>query len=232
MDSALPPTADQSESNGARRQIGERGAPAGRTPWHRRLAFWRAVAGMAAAVALASVVVMVETSADLTTRSAAFHRRLAHISGRLAQARARLRDEDRELLAMHREAVVRDTLNAILSEPDAQLIQLTGESVGSAASGIVVASRIAGRAVVEVSGLPPLDERREYALWLRPMKGNPMKAAEFRVDEKGRAALKAAPPTDNAAITDAFVTVEAQPSPALPGGPVALRGRRQKTAGG
>lgn len=198
-------------------------APARVAPWRRRVTFWRAVAGMAAALAMGALIATIETNSDLVSRGAAFHRRLAQMSRQVAVMRTRLRNEDRELLAMRRAAAARDNLNAILAEPDAALMRLAPVSRDSAATGLAVISGKGRRAVIEVAGLPALGSAQSYALWWTPRKGKPIKAAEFRVGKEGRAAIPAMPPADAAAIAGALVTLETDPSPAAPSGPIELK---------
>jgi hypothetical protein len=223
VDIAVPASMDQGESKGVGRRMGGGDTPAGAVPWHRRVTFWRAVAGMAAALALGSLIATVETSSDLVSRSAAFHRRLTLMSRHLAELRMRLRNKDRELLAMRREALARDTLNEILAEPDAALIRLAAASQGSTAAGLVLTSGKARRGVIEVAGLPALGAGQSYALWWTIRKGSPLKAAEFHVGKDGRASLPVTPPPDGAAVAGAFVTAETDPSPDAPTGPIELK---------
>jgi hypothetical protein len=213
---------DASESQSSSRRP-DAGAQAHRAPWYRRIALWRAIAGMALALALASLAAMVETSSDLSLRSAAFHRRLSQMTSRMARMRARLEYEDRELLAMRGEIVARDTLNAILSQPDAALIRLKAQSRDSAATGIVVISGKTRRAVLEVAGLPPLAAGQCYALWWTPQKGDPVKAVQFFIGNDGRASVQAQPPPGDEAVAAAFVTAEPDPAPAIPSGAIKLK---------
>jgi hypothetical protein len=212
--------ADESKSPSRRTGSDAHTRPA---PWYRRVAFWRAVAGMALALALASLAVMVETTSDLSSRSAIFHRRLTQMSARIARMRIRLENEDRELLAMRRETAARDTLNAILSQPDAAVIRLEAASKDSTATGLVVVSGKTRRAVLEVAGLPPLGAARCYVLWWTPQKGNPAKAAQFPIGNDGRASVQAQPPPGDDAVAIAFVTAEPDPAPAAPSGAIELK---------
>lgn len=197
-----------------------RGAPA--PPTQRRLAFWRAVAGMGLAFALACAIVAMEFGAELSHRSQHYRNRISSLSSRLKAMRGEVETADRELAEMRTAVVTRDELNKILAAPDVRLIRLipadhehpAGTS-NSASRGLIVTSRHLGRAVFEVAGLTPLAADQRYTLWWMVDKHGAFKAAQFVTSSDGRATVAAAMPAEKAAIEECIVT--AGPAAGMPG---------------
>src|ERR1700730_4896529 len=112
------------------------GTPPRAAGWYRRVGFWRALAGMALALALACAIVALETSSELTHRSASYHRRLVQLVARIKQMRGEMATADRRIAGMRNEAAVRERLGHILAAPDTRLIRL-GAPRASGPSGLV-----------------------------------------------------------------------------------------------
>jgi hypothetical protein len=191
-------------------------------PAQRRLAFWRAVAGMGLAFALACAIVALEFGAELSHRSQHYRNRISALSSRLKAMRGEVANADRELAEMRTAVVTRDELNRILAAPDVRLIRLipaehehpTG-TAGNAPRGLIVTSRRLGRAVFEVAGLTPLAAAQRYTLWWMIEKHGAVQAAQFMTVGDGRATVAAAMPAEKAAIEDCIVT--AGPVAGVPG---------------
>jgi len=199
------------------------GAPPARAAkWYRRVAFWRALAGMALALAMACAVVALETSSELTYRSASYHRRLAQLVGRIKQMRGQMATADRQIAGLRSEAAARDRLGHILAAPDTRLIRLGAPRSGGP-SGLVVISRSLTSAVCEVSNLPPAAVGNSYMLWWTVERRGPIKAAQFQTAADGSATVIAQlrGGDDPAA---AIVTVQPDATADKPGGAVKLKG--------
>src|SRR5437588_12985418 len=84
-------------------------------PWYRRVSFWRAVAGMAVALALGCAAVALEVASELSSSSRTYHRRLDLLGSRVSQMRAHIASIERQLSAVRAENVTRNKMNHILS---------------------------------------------------------------------------------------------------------------------
>lgn len=198
------------------------GAPPRAVAWYRRVGFWRALAGMALALALACAMVALETSSELTYRSASYHRRLVQLVARIKQMRGQMATADRRIAGMRNEAAVRDRLGHILAAPDTRLIRL-GAPGGAGPSGLVAISRTLASAVCEVSNLPPAAAGQSYMLWWTVERRGPIKAAQFQTAADGQATVVAQlPGRDNPSA--AIVTVQPDNGPDKPAGAVKLKG--------
>ncbi len=198
-------------------------------PWYRRVAFWRAVAGMALALAIACAMVAAEFSSTLLARTRHYHKRLHQLSSNLIAMRDEIASADRELAGMRNAAEVRDGLTRIIAEPDSRLIRLQASARATTPSGVIAFSPGMRRAAVELTGLPVIPGGRVYTLWWTGGKHEPLKAARIVVGATDKAALMVAMPPLDETIEGAMMTTDAEPSCARPSGEIVLRGAVAQT---
>lgn len=184
------------------------GAVAKRSQWYRRVAFWRAVAGMALAIAIASAMVTAEFSTALLERTRHFHYRLHQLSTNLDTMRGKVASADREIAGMRITVEIDDDLRRILAEPDARLIRLTPPGRASQTTGVIAFSPALHRAAMELAGLPAITTGDELNLWWTRGKRTPIIAVHFVPRASGKAALMIALPTGEDAIEGAMITVD------------------------
>ena len=192
---------------------------------YRLVSFWRAIAGMAFAAAIACAIIAVESSFELSRRSDHYNHRLTYLASRVRQMRGEIASADRELASMRVEVAARDDLARVLAAPDAQLIKLAPPDRASSASGLVAISKKLDHAVLQVSGLPQPPRGSGYHLWLRAEKGEPLDAAEFQVDAQGGTIVTAQLPPREASVAASEVTVEPATGSSKPTGAIQLQGR-------
>jgi len=194
-------------------------------PWYRRVAFWRAVAGMAFAVAIACAMVAAEFSSTLLARTRHYHNRLHQLSSNLTAMRGEIASADREIADMRNAAEVRDGLTRIIAAADARLIRLAAPVRASAPIGVIAFSPGLRRAAVEITGLPVISGGRVYTLWWTCGKRRTFKAARIvLLGATDKAALLMTLPPIGETIEGAMVTTDSQPSIAKPSGEIVLRG--------
>jgi hypothetical protein len=204
--------------------------PAQRAPWYRRLAFWRAAAGMALALVLACAAVMFEFASEMSHRSSHYRLRIAQLYNRIDRMRGEIVTADRRLAGMRSEVAAREDLNRILASPDTQLMRLASPGNHSAGtSGLIAISKRLRSAVVEVAGLPALPPGQTYAVWWMLKQGGTARAAQFQTDVEGRASVIARLPAREDVIAGTIVTVESENSADRPTASVKLRSLTLKT---
>jgi hypothetical protein len=196
--------------------------PAASHPWYRRVLFWRSVAGMAIAIALGCVAIALETTSELSSRSANFYHRLELLSSRIARLRTEAADAEGQLAAMRAERLARIRVNRILSAPDAMVLRLT-PGAGSNASGLIAISKQAGAAIIEIRGLSAPAGHTSILWWLLAH-GPPAKGAELDPGADGRLSRAIQIPPRGAKIAGVIMTLEPEKSPGKPGGRILLRG--------
>jgi hypothetical protein len=193
------------------------------TEWYRRVALWRALAGMAIALALACAMVALESSSELFHRSSYYHHRLLRLLGHIHEMRGQIDSADRQLAGMRDEAAARRDLPLILAAPDVRLFRLNPPAGGNG-KGFVAMSRKVANVVIEVSDLSPLATEQNYTLWWIGSHRAPFKAVQFRTTADGHATAAAKLPSPEGDVSAALVTVESGDSPLAPSGMIKLRG--------
>ena len=210
--------------------------PAGGTEAPRRrreaAALWRAVAGMAIALALACLIVMLEFTSGANYRAARIHRhadallsRIARLESQAASARARAAETHRELAAAQslRELLqARDAVMLQLSPPPAPAATAADRTPPPAArerpQATLALAQSERRAVLMVSRLKAPTADTIFVLWWSAKHGAPARAAEFTTAADGGAVLSAALPT-RFAVASAIITVEPAAKGGAPGAP-------------
>ena len=207
-------------------------APTNPAPWWRRIAFWRAIAGMGLAVAIATSIVLVELSSTLAARTNRYLHKVATMNQTVAQLKHHILSiEHRDAAASQREAT-NDILKRIIAAPDARMIKLggTGPETNAVAtsespspSGALLASEKIGSAILQVAGFTAPAKAHLYRVWWQQKHNPDSLAAEFTPDPDGKATVPIPlPPKDATTIT---VTLEPSPETQHPTGPVILKGR-------
>jgi len=210
---------------------------------HRRSALWRAVAGMAVALALAAVIVVIDLSHELVERIGHYRSRIASLNRsvdtlkrekvrdekRLADARNEIRE--RELMAS------RDRIKAIMLAPDRRNIKLVAATPEVLASGTVTISAKMGGGVLNARGLPSPPEGQVYDAWWMLKDAPPAKAAEFRSALDGTTNAYLDPPPQGFTPLSLSITLEPSQGGIAPSGPVKLSGKtpqamREERSGG
>jgi anti-sigma-K factor RskA len=202
----------------------------GASPWYARARFWRAVAGMALAIAIACIIVTLETSSELSYRSATYRRRVHQLSLSLQRMRGQIATADQQLATMRGSVLVRDNLNRILAASDVRLLRLQPVDSGTKTIATIAVSRKLSRAVLEVEGLPPAPPGQIYRWWWTLERGTMVAAAEFQTTIDSRAMVPAQLPPGQDAVAGAVVTAESGSAAEKPRGAVKLKSAPPKAS--
>jgi len=199
-----------------------------RRPGNARL--WRAIAGMSLAAMLATVMVAIEFTRNLSAE-------VAH-HGRVADELARRNDSlKRQLALVQRKLQLAQTseveshalFTRILLSDDAKAVRLGPLQPQPGvkarwARGIVTISAQAGAAALQVSGLPQLASGSVYELWWIAAKMGPINAGLFRPGPRGDATITTTLPPPGDRLVASAVTVEPDGGVPTPTGPAILQG--------
>jgi hypothetical protein len=201
------------------------GTAGARSPreWYRRVAFWRAMAGMAFASALACAMVAAEFSSALVAHTQHYRDRLRQLSSNISAMRGRVATDDREVAGMRITVAMDDKLGRILAEPDARLIRLTAPGRLSQSTGVIAFSPGLRLAAIELAGLPQPATGGAYNLWWTRGKHGPIMAAHVRPGTAGEAVLMIALPA-NEVVEGAVITADSSAATDKPDGAVVLDG--------
>lgn len=195
------------------------------TPRMSRAGLWRAVAGMAVALALACGIVAFEISHELIYRTSTYRTRITSLNRRVKHLKQEAATSKERLATARREIAARDRLNVILSAPDLKAIKLAPANSADIAAGIVKMSRKAGGAVLTASGLPAPIGSQVYDAWWMFKQAPPAKAAEFRSAIDGTAMVYLDLPPQGSNANQFAVTLEPSEGGIAPTGAVKLKGR-------
>lgn len=202
----------------------EGGGNGGAVPRLSRAGLWRAVAGMAAALAIACAIVAFEISHELIHRTSHYRTRISSLNKRVKHLKEEAETSKQRLASARKEIAARDRLNAILSAPDVKSMKLESANSADVAAGIVKLSAKAGGAVLTASGLPQPIGNQVYDAWWLFKQAPPAKAAEFHSAIDGTAMVYLDLP-QGASATAFEVTLEPSEGGISPSGAVKLKGR-------
>jgi hypothetical protein len=191
----------------------------------RKAAFWRAVAAMAATLAIASAVVTVEISKQLIVRTDHYRHRIALLRHRVERLRHEVEIQRRRLAVARSKMALHERLDSVMLAPDLETVRLLPSSADKGVSASVAISTTAGAAVLKVAGLAALPGKQVYGAWWMLKGAHPARAAEFRTAANGAATVYLKLPPAGATVVACVVTAEPSAGKAAPSGPVRLRGR-------
>lgn len=203
-----------------------------RRRWWRRLGLWRAIAGMAVALAAGALIVSAEFSAVLVHRTSYLNRRIASLNTAVHHLRERVSSAERKSQAAEEKTKADELLKRILAAQDLRTIKLTSlapplapnhPNTPTPAAGTLASSESEGASILQVGGLGAEPQSHLYAVWWVGKRGHLALAGQFHVEQGGKATvpLKAAPKS----MASVLVTVEQDSGdpPAAPSGPAVLR---------
>jgi len=206
--------------------------PKSRKRWWRRIAFWRAIAGMGLAAAIAVSIVLIELSNTLAARTNRYLHRLQVMNLTVAQMKHHLISIEHRSATDAQRAATDDILKRIIAAPDARIVKLSGigpetntVAVTStpSPSGALVSSEAVGSAILQVASFAAPGKDKLYRVWWQQKHNSNALAAEFTPDSDRKATVPIPiPPKDATTIS---VTLESSPETQHPTGPVILKGR-------
>lgn len=207
-----------------------------RPPRLLRVRLWQAIAGMAVAISVASLIVIGDLARSLAYRTYYVNRRVAALNAVVRDLRRQSAATQRKLGTEREHASVGEVFEKILFAPDLRTIKLVppyekdkdkseGLSDGvHGASGRLAMSESAGGAMLEASGLKPSENFKVYRIWWIPKRGAPVWAADFLVGDDGLATVAVDLPPARLKEPAISVTLESETYADAPTGPVALKG--------
>jgi anti-sigma-K factor RskA len=196
---------------------------------------WRAIAGMSLAAMIATVMVAIEFTRNLSGE-VAYHGRVAdELARRNHSLKHQLALSQRKLeLAETSDSETRANLTRILLSADAKAVRLGPTPMQPGANapqarGLVIISAKTNGAAMHVSGLPQLPAGRVYELWWIGAKGGPVSAGLFRPGPRGEASMTTTLPPAGDELLASAVTIEPDGGVPKPTGPTVLKGQANAT---
>ncbi len=157
---------------------------------------WKAIAGMAAALALASAIVSFDVSRQLIQRAHSMSRRIAALRKDLAGREHEAEMDRARLTEVRKKLSERGLILRVLVAPDVVSLKLVPSAPATKAAATLRVSREMSGAVLNATGLEKLAPREAYQAWW-VSKGASTKVAEFRPQADGSATVYLDPPSRN-----------------------------------
>jgi hypothetical protein len=195
-----------------------------------RSGLWRAVAGMAIALALAAAIVTVDLSHELVERMAHYRSRIASLNQRVDTLKREAKADEKRLADARAEIKQRklmesrDRIKAITLAPDRKTIKLISPIAGAAAGTSTISAKMNG-GVLNAHGLAAPPDGQVYDAWWMLKDAPAAKAAEFRSDADGGVNEYLDPPPQASTPISLTVTLEPSEGGIAPSGPMKLVGK-------
>ncbi len=199
-----------------------------RPKWYLRMGFWRAVAGMAFAAALAALIVLAEFSEILTHRITHYEHRISAMNETVQQLRRRVSSAERRTVTAVERASADETLKRVVSASDLRTIKLNNAGTlkvddKAPPSGTLAISNSQNAAVLQIAGVAVAAKGNVYRVWWQEKHRPEALAAEFIPDADGKATVPMQLPPRNASVV--MVTCEPGTDIAKPSGMPILKGK-------
>lgn len=172
-----------------------------------RARLWKAIAGMAAALALAGAIVSMEISSHLISRTHSYNHRIVELKETIRKLRREAETDRKHLAAVREELSAREGMVRVLLAPDVATVDFAPVSPGDKARATLRISARASGAVLTATGLEKLKTGREYEVWWMPTSGHGVRAAAFRPLADGSATVYLKEPPRRVRIPACVVTL-------------------------
>ncbi|MGH7812827.1 MAG: hypothetical protein ACREQI_02330 [Candidatus Binataceae bacterium] len=209
------------------------GARPTRLPRWDRAGLWRAIAGMALAVAIGAAMASVEFAIELSHRTSYFERHLASLSATVRTLRRRESAHRSTIVIEKERASTGQLAERLLFTPGLRIVKLIAPgpkpSAKSAAgarnpAALLAVSGAARIALLAATGFRPAGPHRVYRVWWAPKPGAAVWAADFTAAADGRAAVELELPAGWQNFSAIEITTGTGNRSDVPAGQVLLRG--------
>jgi anti-sigma-K factor RskA len=129
-----------------------------------------------------------------------------------------------QLAALQAKVAQTTDLTLASVSPDARVVRLLGLAASPSASGTVAFSQSQGTAMLEVSGLPPTPDDKEYEVWWIGEKQGPLKAGLFEPLNQGATIVSLDLPPPGEVVLASAITLEPLGGVDKPSGAMYLKG--------
>lgn len=149
---------------------------------------------------------------------------IAALTTRLIEVQRNVETTGNQLTALQAKVAQTSELTIAMLGPDARVAHLAALPAAPSAAGNVAINRAEGTAMLEVSGLPPTPDDKEYDVWWIGEKNSALKAGSFEPLSEGATIVSLdLPPTGEVVLASA-VTLEPRGNVEKPGGATYLKG--------
>jgi anti-sigma-K factor RskA len=183
---------------------------------------------MLASAAVAAVVAIVVSYAFFNSRmrsdTSETSNEIAALTAKIIEFQRNLDTTGDQLAAL--EAKVAQTTDLTLASlgPDARVARLAGLPAAPSATGTVALNHSQGTAMLEVNGLPPNPDDKEYEVWWIGEKQGPLRAGLFEPSSQGATIVALDLPPQGEVVIASAITLEPRGGVEKPSGAMYLKG--------
>jgi len=183
-----------------------------------------AMLSSAAAALVAIVVSYAFFNSRVSSVASGTSNDIAALTARVIVMERNLETTGNQLAAL--EAKVTQTTDLTLASlgPDARVVHLAAQPASPSAVGTVALNRAEGTAMLQVSGLPPTPDDKQYEVWWIGEKQGPLKAGVFDPLSQGATIVSLDLPPPGEVVLASAITLEARGGADKPSGAMYMKG--------
>jgi hypothetical protein len=178
----------------------------------------------AAAAAVAIIVSSVLFTSRLRTITSDTSNEIGALTSRVIEVQRKLDTTGDQLAALQAKVAQTTDLTLASLGPDARVVRLAGLRVAPSAAGTIALNRAEGTAMLQVSGLPPTPDDKEYEVWWIGEKQGPLKAGLFEPSSHGATIVSLDLPPPGEMLLASAITLEPRGGVEKPSGAIYLKG--------
>lgn len=151
-------------------------------------------------------------------------RDIAALTTRLIEVQRNVETTGNQLTALQAKVAQTTELIVAMLGPDARVARLAALPAAPSAAGNAAINRAEGTAMLEVSGLPPTPDDKEYDVWWIGEKNSALKAGSFEPLSEGATIVSLDLPPASEVLIATTITLEERGNVEKPGGATYLKG--------
>ena len=149
---------------------------------------------------------------------------VAALTARLIEVQRNVDTTGDQLTALQAKVAQTTDLTLASLGPDARVCRLSALPAAPTAAGVIALSHSQGSAMLEVSGLPPTADEKEYEVWWIGEKQDALRAGLFEPSSQGATIVSLDLPPPGAVVLAGAITFESRGGAEKPGGAMYLKG--------
>jgi anti-sigma-K factor RskA len=188
----------------------------------------RGLAMFGSAVTAAAVVAIVLSyvflNSRLTSNTSETSNEIAALTAKVIELERNLDSTGDQLAALQVKVAQTTDLTLASLGPDARVVRLAGLAASPSANGTVALNHSQGTAMLEVNGLPPTPDDKQYEVWWIGEKQGPLRAGIFEPLSHGATIVSLDLPPPGEVVLASAITLEPHGGVDKPSGAMYLKG--------
>jgi anti-sigma-K factor RskA len=185
----------------------------------------RGLAILGSAVAAVAIVVSYAfLNSRLRSDTSETANEIAALTAKVIEVQRNLDSTGDQLAALQVKVAQTTDLTLASLGPDARVVRLAGLAASPSASGTVALNHSQGTAMLEVNGLPPTPDDKQYEVWWIGEKQGPLRAGIFEPSSHGATIVSLDLPPVGEVVLASAITLEPRGGVDKPSGAMYLKG--------